>query len=242
MDRTPKPDRKASSRTADEHALADAVRESAQQIWQAGLGAFAKAQHEGSAWFDKLVQEGAALHALTGDHAHAQGQHAPASATGVAGKMSRLAGQVGRQASGSWDRIEKLFEERVALALRSLGVPTHDDVAQLRRELDDVRAMLEAATEARDTAAEQAPGRSRRKAASAASLASSATTLGGSRRKAASAVSNSGIAATASSDSNASNASPAESARSAKAAQSTKPTKATNAAKAAKLDISANHP
>ncbi len=35
------------------------IRDSAQQIWQAGLGAFAKAQQEGSRVFDALVKEGA---------------------------------------------------------------------------------------------------------------------------------------------------------------------------------------
>ncbi len=145
-----------STMTDDEHAIVDAVRESAQQIWQAGLGAFAKAQHEGGAWFDKLVQEGAALHALTREHGETAN-------TGMAGKVSRLAGQVGRQASGSWERIEKIFEERVALALRSLGVPSRDDVAKLQQEVDALREALEVATAARIAAAGSAPARPRRK-------------------------------------------------------------------------------
>ena len=40
-------------------ALAGTVKESAQQIWLAGLGAFAKAQEEGSKVFEALVKEGA---------------------------------------------------------------------------------------------------------------------------------------------------------------------------------------
>ena len=39
----------------EEEALSRAVRSSAQQIWQAGLGAFAKAQEEGGRVFSKLV-------------------------------------------------------------------------------------------------------------------------------------------------------------------------------------------
>ena len=38
--------------------LSSAVKDSAQQIWLAGLGAFAKAQEEGSKVFDALVKEG----------------------------------------------------------------------------------------------------------------------------------------------------------------------------------------
>ena len=154
----------------DQHALIAAVRESAQQIWQAGLGAFAKAQHEGSAWFDKLVQEGAALHELTRDDERT----AP---TGMAGKMSRLAEQVGKQAGGSWDKIEKIFEDRVARALASLGVPSREELAQLRREVAALRAELhEAAASAKPparAAAKRAPARARGKAASGSPAASS---------------------------------------------------------------------
>ncbi|HVL10638.1 MAG TPA: phasin family protein, partial [Burkholderiaceae bacterium] len=39
--------------------FAESVRASAQQIWLAGLGAFAKAQAEGSKVFEGLVKEGA---------------------------------------------------------------------------------------------------------------------------------------------------------------------------------------
>jgi len=39
-------------------ALAGSVKESAQQIWLAGMGAFAKAQAEGRQVFDALVKEG----------------------------------------------------------------------------------------------------------------------------------------------------------------------------------------
>lgn len=135
---------------SDQHAMVDAVRQSAQQIWQAGLGAFAKAQHEGGAWFDKLVQEGAALHELTRGEEGAQPE-------GVAGKMSRLA-------SGSWDKIEKVFEDRVARALRSLGVPSRDDIADLRREVAELKAML-AEAPAAEQAAARAPAKARAKAA-----------------------------------------------------------------------------
>ena len=38
--------------------LAGAIKDSAQQIWLAGLGAFSKAQEEGGKVFDTLVKEG----------------------------------------------------------------------------------------------------------------------------------------------------------------------------------------
>ena len=145
--------RKAQQMTAsDQHAMVDAVLASAQQIWQAGLGAFAKAQQEGGAWFDKLVQEGAELHELT--H-HLTRQLTEDQPVGVAGKMGRLAEQVGRQASGSWDKIEKVFEDRVARSMRSLGVPSRDELGELRREVVELRTIIEAAAAPAKPAAEK---------------------------------------------------------------------------------------
>jgi len=115
-------------------AMADAVAESAQQIWQAGLGAFAKAQQDGGALFDALVRDGAELHRLTQELAR--------------DKAPGMAGKVGRLASGSWDRIEKVFEDRVARSLRSLGVPSSEDLDTLRREIDALKAAMPAARRA----------------------------------------------------------------------------------------------
>jgi hypothetical protein len=45
--------------------LSATIRESAQQIWLAGLGAFAKAQQEGNKVFDALIREGEAIQQKT---------------------------------------------------------------------------------------------------------------------------------------------------------------------------------
>lgn len=116
-------------------ALAEAVAASAQQIWQAGLGAFAKAQQEGGGMFDALVREGEELHKLT----RQAGADKPG---GMADRVDRLAENVGRQASGSWDRIETIFEDRVARAMRSLGVPGREEVDALRREIEALKAAM----------------------------------------------------------------------------------------------------
>lgn len=121
----------------EQHAMVDAVVESAQQIWQAGLGAFARAQKEGDQLFDTLVREGLDLHHLTqkmaGEKVH-----------GVADRVNRLAENVGRQASGSLGKIERLFEDRVARSMRALGVPTLEDVKALRQEVADLQAAVTA--------------------------------------------------------------------------------------------------
>jgi poly(hydroxyalkanoate) granule-associated protein len=126
------------SASPDQNALVDAVCTSAQQIWIAGLGAFARAQKEGGELFDKLVQEGGELQKLTE-------RFAPDKASAAGTAMSRLAENVSRQASGSWDKLEKIFEDRVARALRSLGVPSHGDLEALSHQIADLQQKLAAA-------------------------------------------------------------------------------------------------
>ncbi len=109
--------------------LAQTIKDSAQQIWLAGLGAFAKAQGEGSKVFDSLIKEGSSL--------HRKSQAAAEQKLGdMASKVSAMAGEVGQKANAQWDKLETIFEERTARALRSLGVPTAKDLADLNARVD----------------------------------------------------------------------------------------------------------
>jgi poly(hydroxyalkanoate) granule-associated protein len=116
---------------ADDKQLANAVRTSAQQIWQAGLGAFAKAQEEGGKVFTKLVKEGTNLQKRTQKMAEDK-------VSDVTGTVSKMAGGVTKQASGSWDKLELVFEERVARALTSIGVPTQKDIQLLTSRVEEL--------------------------------------------------------------------------------------------------------
>src|SRR5471032_893507 len=126
---------------AEDGELADAVRNSAQQIWQAGMGAFAKAQQEGGRVFSSLVKEGTAFQ-----------QRAEARAADVGGTVSKFAGGVGKQASGSWDKLEQVFEERVARALATIGVPTKGESAALHERIDQLSRQVAALSGARPAA------------------------------------------------------------------------------------------
>jgi poly(hydroxyalkanoate) granule-associated protein len=109
--------------------LASAVKASAQQIWLAGMGAFAKAQEEGTKVFEALVKEGVSLQRRTQAVAEERlGE--------VTGKMSAMAGEVTNKAGASWDKLESIFEARTAKALGKLGVPTAKDVAALSARVD----------------------------------------------------------------------------------------------------------
>ena len=87
--------------------LAEKIRESANQIWLAGLGAFSKAQKGGADMFEALVAEGEKVQERTKDAAD-----------------ERLA-EVREKASGTWDKLEKVFEDWVARALHAVNVPSH---------------------------------------------------------------------------------------------------------------------
>ncbi len=115
--------------------LASSVKDSAQQIWLAGMGAFAKAQAEGGKVFDALVKEGVSLQRKTQSVAEEK-------LGDVTGKMSSMASEVTSKAGASWDKLENIFEERTAKALGKLGVPTARDVAELTARVEALSAAV----------------------------------------------------------------------------------------------------
>jgi poly(hydroxyalkanoate) granule-associated protein len=118
----------------DSH-LAQSVKESAQQIWLAGMGAFSKAQEEGTKVFETLVQEGMSLQKKT------QGM-AEDKISEVTGKMSAMAGTVTAKAGQNWDKLELIFEQRTAQAMGKLGVPTAADLQALSQRVDALAAAV----------------------------------------------------------------------------------------------------
>lgn len=123
-----------SAQSTDE-SLSAAVRESAQQIWLAGLGAFAKAQEEGGKAFDVLVQEGLSLQRKT--QAVAEERIAEAS-----GRVNELAQELTSKAVGRLDKIESMVEERVSSALKRLGVPSAREVQALMEQVHALNAQV----------------------------------------------------------------------------------------------------
>ncbi len=120
----------------DNNQLAAAVKESAQQIWLAGLGAFAKAQEEGTKVFETLVKEGGNIQMRT--RAVAEGKIGE-----VTGKVSKVAGEVSKQATQSWDKLEQVFEQRVERALNRLGVPTSKDIQALIARVEELNGSVQ---------------------------------------------------------------------------------------------------
>lgn len=107
------------------------VKDSAQQIWLAGLGAFTKAQNEGGKVFETLVKEGLSIQRKTQAAAEEK-------ITEATSKMANMATGITSKATGQWDKLENIFEERVAKALNKLGVPSSKDVEALIARIDEL--------------------------------------------------------------------------------------------------------
>ena len=103
-----------------EMQLAAKIRESANQIWLAGLGAFSKAQKEGVKMFETLVAEGEKVQERTKTEADERLAEGKALAT------------------GAWDKLEQVFEDRVARALHSLNVPSRKDIDVLSKRVAEL--------------------------------------------------------------------------------------------------------
>ena len=101
------------------------IRESANRIWLAGLGAFAKTQEESEKLFQALVKEGEGVEKRAKQAAEAQFEEAK-------GKVVEFRGKANEQ----FDRLEELFQERVAQVLRRMGVPTQNDIQELTQRVE----------------------------------------------------------------------------------------------------------
>ncbi len=98
------------------------VKESAQAIWLAGLGALATAGDEGNKIFHQLVKRGESV-----DKANRS-------------SMKRLAGKVGdlRDDASSMlgNKVRKPLDKGMATALHRLGVPTRSEILELTKRVE----------------------------------------------------------------------------------------------------------
>jgi poly(hydroxyalkanoate) granule-associated protein len=141
--------------------VAQGVRDSAQKIWLAGLGAFERAKSEGPKMFDTLVEQGKGLR----DRAAEAADQA----------LKAVREQAG-DAQGRWDKLEQVFQDRVARSLESLGVITSRELSGLQSQVEELTrtvAGLKGAAASKSRKAGGAAGkrpakrkRARRKAAS----------------------------------------------------------------------------
>ncbi len=119
----------ANSKSLNPAALAESVKASAQQIYLAGLAQFSKAQQEGGKVFEGLVKEGLAVQRKTQAVAEER-------ISEVTNRAAGVANEVAAKASGQWNKLEEIFEDRVARALNKMGVPSAKDIETLISRID----------------------------------------------------------------------------------------------------------
>ena len=107
------------------------LKESAQKIWLAGLGALAVAEKEGARMFDRLVERGRDF--------EERGRE----------RMEEARSKVG----GAVHDVEDRLDERVAAALRRFGVPSRDEIRELTRRVEELNAKIERMTRGGPTGA-----------------------------------------------------------------------------------------
>jgi len=115
--------------------MSRSIVESAQQIWMAGVGAFTRAQGEGSKLFEALVKEGMNIEQTTR-------KLATGKVDAVRDAVEDRVGVVRERAVDTWDRLETVFETRVQRALNRLGVPGREDLAELNARVNELNAEL----------------------------------------------------------------------------------------------------
>ena len=148
---TGKTSAKPSSKTAQAKETTKEPLHSAasKDIWLAGLGAMAQAQAQaraqGSKAFESLVADGLAFQrksqAVAQEKLHEATAHFNQLAQGI---TSGINTSIVQPAGVKVDRLEHMFEDRVARALKSLGLPTAQEVTELQERVAALEAALKA--------------------------------------------------------------------------------------------------
>jgi len=149
--------KKLSKKTAGK-GPSKAIMDSANEIWLAGLGAFAMAQKEsakasakaisaGSQLFDSLVKEGGKVDHKTRVAAANAVDDIKDSVEDIRDSLESRVSGARKQAVQNWDRMENVFEERVSRVLDRLGVPTSDDLKAFADKVQELAEKVKTVTE-----------------------------------------------------------------------------------------------
>ena len=118
--------------------LAEKIKDSARQIWLAGLGAYTKAEEDTGKFFERLVREGEELESKTRGMVERHVKN-------VEGRVE----EVKEQASGTWNKLESMFDQRVSGALKRLGIHRREEIDALEQRIAALEEELQALRKSR---------------------------------------------------------------------------------------------
>lgn len=119
------------------------VQESAHLIWLAGLGASAKISAEGGKLFEALVAEGKKIE-----------KHTRVASADPLETAREKTDESHDKTTDAWDKVEQIFEERLARVLNRMGAPNRDDLLELNRRIDALNAQINALIQTRENQSE----------------------------------------------------------------------------------------
>jgi len=122
-----------SDEVSEDNQLSNKIKDSARQIWLAGLGAYNKAEEDAGKIFEKLVKEGEEIENLTRGAVEKRIKVVEDTVEGVKEK-----------ANGTIGKLESVFDQRVSKALKKMGIPTRAEIKQLEEQIAELKTQLEA--------------------------------------------------------------------------------------------------
>lgn len=108
------------------------IKDRAQQIWLAGLGAFAMAGEEGGKLFKNLVKKGEVME-----------KHNKQRLEQVLTKAEKVQERVQGDARHALTRITRPFEDGVDNAMHRLGVPTRKEIQMLTKRVEELTRVVQ---------------------------------------------------------------------------------------------------
>lgn len=127
------------------------LKDSAYNIWLAGLGAYSVAGEEGSRLFQQLVEKGAELDESNRERI-----------TYLAERAQGLKGE----AKDALTKVTSPFEGGMAKAMQRLGVPTRDEIVNLTQRVEELTKLVAKTKPAEKAKAKPAEAPKRRTRAS----------------------------------------------------------------------------
>lgn len=113
------------------------LKDVAQSVWLAGLGALSAAEEEGSKLFKKLVARGQEFEQKNRPWVEEAAQKART-------RFEETAEAVKSNLGSAVEEAGKAVDDKITSTLERLGVPSKDEIARLTRRVEELNAKLEA--------------------------------------------------------------------------------------------------
>ena len=117
----------------------DDLKQNAEKVWMAGLGALATAEEEGGKLFRGLVKKGETYE----KKGLAQFEKLKTKVGNVAESAKDRAEEAWGKVEDGVENVEDRLDDRVAVVLRKIGVPSKNEISTLTRRVEELTLLVE---------------------------------------------------------------------------------------------------